>query len=110
MSLERFAFRGDPLAFVTLDARHVYQSRSYSDALTSLHQGILAGHGILILLAKSGMGKTTLLQDLRHRLEELRKPSFFRSWITSSASYCAVCWPVSELMPMIATSPGCEAA
>ena len=76
MSLERFGLRGDPLAFVTLDARHAYQSRSYSDALTSLHQGILAGHGILLLVAKSGMGKTTLLQDLRHRLDGIAQTLF----------------------------------
>jgi type II secretory pathway predicted ATPase ExeA len=76
MSLERFGFHEDPFGFLTPDARHVYQSRSYSDALTSLHEGVLAGHGILLLVAKSGMGKTTLLQDLKHRLDGVARTLF----------------------------------
>jgi type II secretory pathway predicted ATPase ExeA len=76
MSLERYGFREDLFAFVTLDARHVYQSRAYSDALTSLHQSVLAGHGILLLVAKSSMGKTTLLQDLKQRLDRVAQTFF----------------------------------
>jgi type II secretory pathway predicted ATPase ExeA len=76
MSLERFGFQEDPFSVVTPDARHVYQSRSYSDALTSLHDGVLAGHGILLLVADSGMGKTTLLQDLKHRLDRVARTVF----------------------------------
>jgi MSHA biogenesis protein MshM len=76
MSLERFGFQEDLLAFVTPDARHLYQSRSYSDALTSLYEGVLADRRILLLVAKAGMGKTTLLQDLKHRLEGVAQTVF----------------------------------
>jgi type II secretory pathway predicted ATPase ExeA len=56
--------------------RQVYRSPSYLDALTSLYEGILAGHRILILAANPGMGKTTLLRDLKHRLDRVARTLF----------------------------------
>ena len=68
MLLDFFGLRENPFS-ATAHAHRVYRSPSYLDTLTSLHEGILAGQGLLILVAASGMGKTTLLQDLKLRLE-----------------------------------------
>ena len=75
MSSDPFGLRENPFG-ETPDMRQVYRSPSYLDALTSLYEGILAGHRILILVANAGMGKTTLLRDLNHRLDRVARTLF----------------------------------
>src|SRR6266478_2017815 len=75
MLLDFFGLKENPFS-KTADAHCVYRSPSYLDALTSLHEGILAGQGFLILVADSGTGKTTLLQDLKLRLDGVARAVF----------------------------------
>jgi general secretion pathway protein A len=52
---------------VTPDPRFLYLSPSHREALASLYYGIDAGRGFVALIAKPGMGKTTLLFHLLQR-------------------------------------------
>ena len=53
---------------VTPDPRYLYLSTTHREALASLIYGIEAGRGFMALIAKPGMGKTTLLFELLERL------------------------------------------
>jgi general secretion pathway protein A len=54
---------------VTPDPRYLYLAQGHREALASLFYGIEANRGFLALIAKPGMGKTTLLF---HLLEKFR--------------------------------------
>src|ERR1700686_3142610 len=54
---------------VTPDPRFLYLSPAHREALASLYYGIESGRGFMALIAKPGMGKTTLLFQL---LEKFR--------------------------------------
>jgi len=54
---------------VTPDPKYLYLSRTHREALASLHYGLESGRGFLALIAKPGMGKTTLLFQLLERLK-----------------------------------------
>jgi type II secretory pathway predicted ATPase ExeA len=58
---------------VTPDSRYLYLSRTHREALASLFYGVEMGRGFLALIAKPGMGKTTVLLRL---LERLRKSTY----------------------------------
>lgn len=68
MFLDYYGFREQPFG-VTPDPRYLYFSPSHREALASLYYGLETGRGFLILSAKPGMGKTTLLMQL---LEQVR--------------------------------------
>src|SRR6266851_1709503 len=68
MFLSFFGLREQPFG-VTPDPRFLYLSSAHREALASLFYGIEAKLGFLALIAKPGMGKTTLLF---HLLEEFR--------------------------------------
>ncbi len=68
MFLEFYGLREQPFG-VTPDPRFLYLSPGHREALASLYYGIEAGRGFLGLVAKPGMGKTTLLF---HLLEKFR--------------------------------------
>jgi general secretion pathway protein A len=68
MFLEFYGFREQPFG-VTPDPRFLYLSPAHREALASLYYGIESGRGFLALIAKPGMGKTTLLF---HLLEKFR--------------------------------------
>lgn len=68
MFLEYYGFREQPFG-VTPDPRFLYLSPAHREALASLYYGIESGRGFLALIAKPGMGKTTLLF---HLLEKFR--------------------------------------
>lgn len=68
MFLAHFGLRAQPFG-VTPDPRFLYFSPSHKEALASLYYGIQAQRGFIALIAKPGMGKTTLLF---HLLEHLR--------------------------------------
>lgn len=68
MFLKYYGLREQPFG-VTPDPRHLYPSQTHCEALASLAYGVKSGRGFMALVAKPGMGKTTLLFQL---LEWLR--------------------------------------
>jgi general secretion pathway protein A len=68
MILNYYKLREDPFG-VTPDSRYLFLSASHQEALASLLYGIKAGRGFIALIARPGMGKTTLLF---HALNQLR--------------------------------------
>jgi general secretion pathway protein A len=67
MFLEYYGLREQPFG-VTPDPRYLYWTPTHREALASLFYGIQAGCGFMALIAKPGMGKTTLLYQLHDRL------------------------------------------
>src|ERR1700680_2162401 len=63
MFLEFYGLREQPFGG-TPDPRFLYLIPAHREALASLHYGIESGCGFLALIAKPGMGKTTLLFQL----------------------------------------------
>jgi general secretion pathway protein A len=68
MILDYYGLREQPFG-VTPDSRYLFLSASHQEALASLLYGIEAGRGFIALIARPGMGKTTLLF---HALNHLR--------------------------------------
>jgi general secretion pathway protein A len=68
MVLDYYGLREQPFG-VTPDSRYLFLSASHQEALASLLYGIEAGRGFIALIARPGMGKTTLLF---HALDHLR--------------------------------------
>ncbi len=68
MFLDFYNLREQPFG-VTPDPRFLYLSPAHREALASLYYGIDAGRGFMALIAKPGMGKTTLLF---HLLQQFR--------------------------------------
>jgi type II secretory pathway predicted ATPase ExeA len=66
MFLEFYGLREQPFG-VTPDPRYLYLSSSHREALAALFCGIESGRGFLSLIAKPGMGKTTILFQLLQR-------------------------------------------
>jgi type II secretory pathway predicted ATPase ExeA len=61
---------------VTPDMRYVYHSPTYREALASLAYGVQSGRGFMSLIARPGMGKTTLLLQLLQQLERSTRTVF----------------------------------
>jgi general secretion pathway protein A len=68
MVLDYYKLQDQPFG-VTPDSRYLFLSASHQEALASLLYGIEAGRGFIALIARPGMGKTTLLF---HALNQLR--------------------------------------
>lgn len=68
MFLEWYRLLEQPFG-VTPDPKFIYFSQTHREALASLAYGIETGCGFMALLAKPGMGKTTLLFRLMEHLE-----------------------------------------
>jgi type II secretory pathway predicted ATPase ExeA len=60
MLLRYFGFEEDPFG-ATPDPRFLYQSETHREALASLTYGFFSNRGFTALIARPGMGKTTLL-------------------------------------------------
>ncbi len=75
MFLEHYGLREQPFG-VTPDPRFLYFSPSHREALASLQYGIECGRGFLGLIAKPGMGKTTLLFRLLEKLRGSARTAF----------------------------------
>lgn len=69
MFLEHFGLREDPFG-MTPDPAYLYASRTHSEALLSLSEGVRDTRGFLALIAEPGMGKTTLLYQLAQELRD----------------------------------------
>jgi len=83
MFLKFFGLREQPFG-VTPDPRFLYLSPAHREALASLYYGIETGRGFLALIAKPGMGKTTLLFHLLEKFRTTAKTAFlFQTQCTS---------------------------
>jgi general secretion pathway protein A len=69
MVLDYYDLREHPFG-VTPDSRYLFLSHTHREALASLLYGIDAGCGFLALIAKSGLGKTTVLFRALEHLRE----------------------------------------
>lgn len=82
MFLDFYNMKEQPFG-VTPDATYLYLSPTHREALASLVCGVNAGRGFMALIAKPGMGKTTLLFRLLELLKESAKTVFlFQSQCT----------------------------
>ena len=75
MVLDFFKLTEQPFG-VTPDPRYLYFSASHREAMASALYGISTGRGFTALLAQPGMGKTTLLFDLLHKIRNHAKTVF----------------------------------
>src|SRR3977135_285291 len=75
MFLEFYGLNEQPFG-VTPDPRFIYPSRTHSKAFKSLSCGIEAGRGFQALIAKPGMGKTTLVFQLLQQLKQTSRAVF----------------------------------
>jgi general secretion pathway protein A len=75
MYLSFFGFREEPFG-VTPDPRFLYLSAAHRESLASLYYGMEATRGFLALIAKPGMGKTTLLFHLLERFRTTAHTAF----------------------------------
>jgi general secretion pathway protein A len=86
MFLEFFGFREQPFG-VTPDPRFLYLSPAHREALASLYYGIESGRGFLALIAKPGMGKTTLLFHLLEKFRHNARTAFLFQTQCSSREF-----------------------
>jgi general secretion pathway protein A len=78
-----FGLREQPFG-VTPDPRFLYLSAAHREALASLYYGIEANRGFLSLIAKPGMGKTTILFHLLEKFRSSARTAFlFQTQCTS---------------------------
>src|SRR5580693_9157394 len=70
-----FGLREQPVG-VTPDPRFLYLSAAHREALASLYYGIEANRGFLGLIARPGMGKTTILFHLLERFRSTARTAF----------------------------------
>jgi general secretion pathway protein A len=75
MFLSHYKLSEQPFG-VTPDPRYLFQSRTHREALASLFCGVTGGRGFMTLIAKPGMGKTTLLFQLVKRIDSTAKTIF----------------------------------
>src|SRR5271155_5476287 len=69
MVLDYYKLREQPFG-VTPDSRYLFLSATHGEALASLLYGIDSGCGFVALIAKPGLGKTTLLFHVSKLLRE----------------------------------------
>lgn len=97
MFLDFYGLREQPFG-VTPDPRFLYLSPAHREALASLFYGIDADRGFLALIAKPGMGKTTLLFQLLQQFRYRARTAFvFQTQCTSR-----------EFMRFLLLELGCE--
>jgi general secretion pathway protein A len=86
MFLEFYGLREQPFG-VTPDPRFLYLSSAHREALASLYYGIESGRGFLALIAKPGMGKTTLLFQLLEKFRGSARTAFLFQTQCSSREF-----------------------
>ena len=97
MFLKFFGLREQPFG-VTPDPRFLYLSSAHREALASLIYGIESDLGFLALIAKPGMGKTTLLF---HLLEKFQRSAH-------TAFLCQTQCTSRQFMSFLIAELGCE--
>jgi general secretion pathway protein A len=75
MFLDYYGLREEPFG-VTPDPRYLYLSSTHREALASLLYGVSVGRGFMALIARPGMGKTTLLFQLLQHFERSARTVF----------------------------------
>jgi type II secretory pathway predicted ATPase ExeA len=75
MFLDFYRLREQPFGSAP-DLRYVYPNRAYQGAITSLASGIESERGFMALIAKPGMGKTTLLSQLALQFRDRARTVF----------------------------------
>jgi|HubBroStandDraft_5_1064220.scaffolds.fasta_scaffold04756_2 general secretion pathway protein A len=75
MYLNFYGLREQPFG-VTPDPRFLYLSAAHREAFASLYYGIEANRGFLGLIAKPGMGKTTILFHLLEKFRTTARTAF----------------------------------
>src|SRR5215831_5509238 len=75
MFQQYFGLREQPFG-VTPDPRYLYMAPAHREALASLYYGVEANRGFLALIAKPGMGKTTLLFHLLEKFRDTARTAF----------------------------------
>ena len=75
MFFNHFGLREQPFG-VTADPRFLFFGPSHLEALASLFYGIQTQRGFMALIAKPGMGKTTLLFHLLEKLRDSARTAF----------------------------------
>ena len=83
MILRQFNLREQPFG-VTPDPRYMFATPTHGEALSSLLYGLETGLGFVVLTAKPGMGKTTLLFEVLRRMEQTAKTVFLFQTISTS--------------------------
>jgi len=97
MFLNYYGLREQPFG-VTPDPRFLYLTPAHREALASLFYGIDEGRGFMALIAKPGMGKTTLLVHLLERFRASAQTAYiFQTQCTSR-----------EFMRFLLAEVGCE--
>ncbi len=86
MFLDFFALREQPFG-VTPDPRYLYLGPGHREALASLYYGIEANRGFLSLIARPGMGKTTLLFHLLAKFDRTARTAFLFQTQCSSREF-----------------------
>ncbi len=75
MYLKFYGLREEPFG-ATPDPRFLYPSATYQEAQATLEYGIRSGRGFTALIARPGMGKTTLLFHLLERYSAAARTAF----------------------------------
>jgi general secretion pathway protein A len=86
MFLKYFKLREQPFGD-TPDPRYLFQSRTHREAMASLYCGVTSGRGFMAVIARPGMGKTTLLFQLAQRIDSTAKTVFLFQTHTSPRDF-----------------------
>lgn len=86
MVTEYYGLKEQPFG-VTPDSRYLYASATHREALASLLYGIEVRRGFMALIAKPGMGKTTLLFHALNQLQERAKTVFLYQTIHTPVDF-----------------------
>ncbi len=86
MFVKFFGLRDQPFG-VTPDPRYLYLSPGHREAVASLFYGIEVGRGFMALIAKPGMGKTTLLFHLLEKFRSSARTAFLFQTQCSSREF-----------------------
>jgi general secretion pathway protein A len=92
MVLDYYKLREQPFG-ATPDPRFLFESETHREALASLLYGIEAGRGFFALIARPGMGKTTLLFSALSLLKGKAKTVFL---------FQTICTPLDFLRALLA--------
>ena len=91
MILDYYNLADQPFG-VTPDSRYLYLSSAHREALASLLYGVQSGRGFMSIIAKPGMGKTTLLFQLLQQLKHSTRTVFL---------FQTLCSPVDLLRSLL---------
>lgn len=86
MVLDYYGLAEQPFG-VTPDPRYLYSSPTHREALASLAYGIQSGRGFMSIIARPGMGKTTILFHLLRNLERSARTVFLFQTLCSPQDF-----------------------